>query len=190
MNKPAYGWTKHHLPVHAQTLDHHRPGFNKAVAVALTSGVGNMRCFWVFNLLALLSLPATFHLMGVIPLVYHAHGLLKVWNFCLSYGWIFLITWVCQNYIQLVLLPALMVGQNLQNAAADARSSKTFEDTEKILDALDIHTQGGLSEILRAIEELRNDGTQAVEVPPGQVPPRLVPGGYKRPPGVSPEAQA
>lgn len=92
-----------------------------------------MPCFWWFNLLALLSLPATFHLMAVIPLVYHAHGLLKVWNFCLSYGWIFLITWVCQNYIQLVLLPALLVGGNLAAAASDARFGKQFEDTEEIL---------------------------------------------------------
>ncbi len=39
------------------------------------------------------------------------------------------VSWTSQA-IQLVLLPALMVGQNLQNVAADARAAKTFEDVE------------------------------------------------------------
>jgi hypothetical protein len=54
-----------------------------------------------------------------------------------------------------VLLPALMVGQNLQSATADARAAKTFEDTEKILDRLDTHTAGGLRDVLAAIEALK-----------------------------------
>jgi hypothetical protein len=48
-----------------------------------------------------------------------------------------------------------MVGQNLQNIAADARSAKTFEDVERVLDLLDCRTQGGLHDILAAIEDLR-----------------------------------
>ena len=40
-----------------------------------------------------------------------------------------LVAWVAQTIIQLVRLLALMVGQNLQNQAADARASKTFEGT-------------------------------------------------------------
>lgn len=131
--KPHFGHTKTGMPVHARTIDHHKDGFNKKIAVILTARVGSMPCFWWFNLLALLSLPATFHLMNVIPLVHDAHGLFVVWNFCLSYGWIFLITWICQNYIQLVLLPALLVGGNLSAAANDARFAKQFEDTEEIL---------------------------------------------------------
>ena len=61
-----------------------------------------------------------------------------------------------QSFIQLVLLPALMVGQNLQNIAADARSAKTFEDVERIIDLLDAHTQGGVKDILEAIAELKS----------------------------------
>jgi hypothetical protein len=48
-----------------------------------------------------------------------------------------------------------MVGQNLQNLAADARSAKTFEDVEKIIDLLDCHTQGGLAVLLEALEDLK-----------------------------------
>ena len=131
---PKFGFTRElSLPVHAAVADYHKAGvFNQKIARLLTAKVGTMVCFWIFNILALLSLPATFHLMNVIPLVYHAHGLLVVWNFCLSYGWIFLVTWICQNYIQLVLLPALMVGQSLQNQAADARAAKSFEDIEEL----------------------------------------------------------
>ena len=47
-----------------------------------------------------------------------------------------------------------MVGQNLQNAATDARAAKSFEDTEKIVDALDTHTQGGLKDVLDAVERV------------------------------------
>jgi hypothetical protein len=54
-----------------------------------------------------------------------------------------------------------MVGQNLQNAAGDARSSKQFEDTEAIktdmdtaLDRLDCETAGGLKDVLDRFDEL------------------------------------
>jgi hypothetical protein len=44
-----------------------------------------------------------------------------------------------------------MVGQN---AASDARAAKSFEDTEKIVDALDTHTHGGLKDVLDAVERV------------------------------------
>jgi hypothetical protein len=108
-------------------------GFNAKVAVLLTKIVGTMWCFYVFNGIALVSLPSALHT-----------GQLTV-----------IINWVSSNWIQLILLPALMVGQNVQSAAADARAAKTFEDTEKILDRLDTHTAGGLREVLEAIESLK-----------------------------------
>jgi hypothetical protein len=104
-------------------------GLNAKVAIVLTKVVGTMWCFYVFNGIAVISLPAAIN-----------SGSLTV-----------LINWVSSNWIQLVLLPALMVGQNLQSAAADARAVKTFEDTERILDRLDTHTAGGLREVLDAI---------------------------------------
>jgi hypothetical protein len=73
-----------------------------------------------------------------------------------------MVSWISQSFIQLVLLPALMVGQNLQNEAADARAAKTFEDVEdarqcikQALDLLDIHTEGGLKVVLDAVDSLR-----------------------------------
>ena len=146
---PHFGHTKTGLPVHARTIDHHKGGFNKAIAILLTAKVGNMRCFWVFCVIALLSLPATLHLANVVG----PHWL-GIPSFFLSYGFIFLDAWFCQNFVQLVLLPALMVGQNLQNEASDARSAKQFEDTELIADRLDVTTQGGIREILDALAKM------------------------------------
>jgi hypothetical protein len=110
--------------------------FNAKVAVLLTRLVGTMWCFWLFNGVALVSLPSAIR-----------SGNLTV-----------LINWVSSNWIQLILLPALMVGQNLQNVAADARAAKTFEDIERLkadmgtaLDRLDTKTDGGLKEVLDAI---------------------------------------
>jgi len=79
--------------------------FNGKVAVVLTRVVGTMWCFWVFNGIALVSLPSAIN-----------SGNLTI-----------LIAWISSNWIQLILLPALMVGQNLQNLAADARSAKTMQ---------------------------------------------------------------
>lgn len=109
--------------------------FNAKVAVILTKVVGTMWAFWVFNGIALVSLPSAIH----------QHSLT------------ILINWVSSNWIQLILLPALMVGQNLQNVAADARADKMFNDTEVIVDRLDVRTQGGITDILDAIAALRTD---------------------------------
>lgn len=108
-------------------------GFNAKVAIVLTKVVGTMWCFYVFNGIALVSLPSALQT-----------GQLTV-----------IINWVSSNWIQLILLPALMVGQNVQSTAADARAAKTFEDTERILDRLNTQTAGGLKEVLDAIHALR-----------------------------------
>jgi hypothetical protein len=108
-------------------------GFNAKFAVVLTKVVGTMWCFYVFNGIALVSLPSALNT-----------GQLTV-----------IINWVSSNWIQLILLPALMVGQNVQSAAADARAAKTYRDTERILDRLDTHTAGGLHDVLEAIESLK-----------------------------------
>jgi hypothetical protein len=61
-------------------------------------------------------------------------------------------------------MPAIMVGQNIQSAASDARSAKQFEDTEDVkddmktaLDLLNTKTAGGLKDVmdrLAALEDL------------------------------------
>jgi hypothetical protein len=114
-------------------------GINAKVAIVLTKVVGTMWCFYVFNGIALISLPSAIR-TGQLTII---------------------INWVSSNWIQLVLLPALMVGQNVQAAAADARASKTFEDTETILDRLDTHTKGGLHDVIAAIDDLKQSLTRS-----------------------------
>ena len=148
---PTHGWTRLGFPVHARTLDHLPTDnayerFNKRMALAITRGVGTMTTFWLFCILALLSLPAV--LSGFSAF----HGVFPGWLIKASI--IALIAWIAQTFIQLVLLPALMVGQNLQNDAADARAAKTFEDVEDLkkstvvlIDRLDCRTEGGISDL-------------------------------------------
>jgi hypothetical protein len=154
---PAHGFTRHGQPVHRRTIDHLPAAtgyqrFNKRLAMLITQNVGTMTCFWIFCLISLSSLLAVLYAAHIIGTV----------GFLTAVGFILIVSWLSQNLIQLVLLPALMVGQNLQNEAADARAAKTFEDVEeardclrRVLDLLDCHTQGGLKEVLDAVENLQ-----------------------------------
>jgi len=150
--KPAHGFTRHGLAVHLRTYDHLRTDsayqrFNKKIALMLTKNVGTMTCFWIFIGLCLTVLPSVLHAMGV----------LRTWvlpTFLLGFGFELLTTWIFSTLFQLVLLPALMVGQNLQNEAADSRAAKQFEDTETILDRLDCDTAGGLKILLDRLDEM------------------------------------
>jgi hypothetical protein len=152
MSEPSHGYTRLGLAVHGHVHDHMRTDtayarFNKKVAITITKYVGSMTCFWVFCALSLCSLPSVLSGFEVF------HGVFPPWMVKVSI--IALVAWIAQTFLQLVLLPSIMVGQNLQNEAADARSAKTFEDVEVVMDRLDTHTQGGLREILDAIESLK-----------------------------------
>ena len=147
---PHFGFTRHGHAVHLRTLDHlpvHSAyaRLNKRVALAVTGWVGSMSCAWAFCLLALLSLPA------VLTQAFHVH-----WfpGWLVAVGLIALVAWIAQTFLQLVLLSVIMVGQNVQQAASDARAAKTFEDTEVIVDRLDVSTEGGIKAILDALEAL------------------------------------
>ena len=151
MEEPTHGYTKLGQAVHAPVHDHLPEGspyqrFNKKVALAITKYVGTMTCFWVFCVLALCSLPSVLSAFSAFS------GVFPAWMVKVSI--IALIAWIAQTFLQLVLLPSIMVGQNLQNVAADARSAKTFEDVESVLNLLDIHTQGGLKDVLDAVNAL------------------------------------
>lgn len=158
MTEPAHGYTRFGQAVHAHVHDHLPDGtpyqrMNKRVALAITTYVGTMTCFWAFCLLALCSLPSVLSGFSVFD------GVFPTWLVRVSI--IALITWIAQTFLQLVLLPSIMVGQNLQNEAADARSAKTFEDVEAVLNLLDIHTNGGLKDVLDAVNALRDGTTPA-----------------------------
>lgn len=145
MREPHFGYTKHGVPVHLRTRDHLPGGnviarFNSRLAALVTKAVGTMYCAYVFALFDLLALPTA-----------------------LSQGLYGIVQWVASFFLQLVLLSVIMVGQNMQSAASDARAAKTFEDTETIADRLDVHTQGGIRDVLDAIGELR---ARVVREPP------------------------
>src|SRR5579859_8232093 len=73
---------------------------NTRLALGITKIVGSMWCAYVFALLALISLPAAIN----------------------SHDPIIIVAWIAQTFLQLVLLPIIIVGQNVQAAASDARA--------------------------------------------------------------------
>lgn len=82
------------------------------LALLITSNVGTMYCAGVFAVIALISLPAA--LSSKDPLI--------------------IVSWIAQTFLQLVLLPIIMVGQNLQNRHAEFRAEAQYQigvDTEK-----------------------------------------------------------
>jgi hypothetical protein len=84
--------------------------FNAMFAVRITKMVGSMWCAYLFAAFDLLSLPAA--IKGGISTI---------------------VAWVAQTFLQLVLLSIIMVGQNVQSAAADKRAEDTYLDAEAVL---------------------------------------------------------
>jgi hypothetical protein len=95
--------------------------FNTKVAIAITQAVGSMWCAYAFALFDLISLPDAIR-SGVSAIV----------------------SWVAQTFLQLVLLSVIMVGQNVQAAAADKRSEATFDDAGATLHEME-QVQGHLA---------------------------------------------
>jgi hypothetical protein len=73
---------------------------NTMLAVAITRTVGTMWTAYLFAALALISLPAALA----------------------SHETIVIVSWIAQTFLQLVLLPIIIVGQNVIQAANDARA--------------------------------------------------------------------
>jgi hypothetical protein len=91
--------------------------FNSRVGLGITLVVGTMWCAYLFTFLALISLPSAIKTGDVIVII----------------------AWIAQTFLQLVLLPIIIVGQNIQGKAADARSEQTYKDAEAVLqEALEI----------------------------------------------------
>jgi hypothetical protein len=44
-----------------------------------------------------------------------------------------IIAWISSNFLQLVLLPIIIVGQNLQAKASDKRAEDTYNDAAAVL---------------------------------------------------------
>jgi hypothetical protein len=144
--------TRHHLtkavrfsPSEIRQAMSEVEGFNAKLAVIITHAVGSMAMAYIFCLIALTSLPAILIQAGVLTNS-------DVPKFLTKPGLILIVAWIAQTFIQLVLLSIIMVGQDVQSIASDARSENTFKDTQAILDALNTETKGGLKTILEAIE--------------------------------------
>ena len=105
---PRIGQRRHEKP--PQTADE-RVGINGRIGVFITTVVGTMWAAYLFTLLALVSLPAAVQ----------------------SHDRIIIVAWVAQTFLQLVLLPVIIVGQNVQAHAADKRAQQTYSDAEAIL---------------------------------------------------------
>lgn len=84
-------------------------GFNTRLAVALTKSTGTMWTAYIFTILAVIGL---FGLLG--------------W---LNQSVFFFTTWLSQQFLQLVLLPVIMVGQNVLGRKAELQADEQFNTT-------------------------------------------------------------
>jgi hypothetical protein len=143
---PKHGYTKDGIPVYARThryvkMDTAAQRINAAVGLKITVLVGTMWAAYLFAIIAFVSLPSTIK----------------------QHSATMLVLWLSSEFIQLVLLPIIIVGQNIQSRAADARATKTFEDVEdarrkieEAIDLLDVRTDGGLHDAVAMIIDAMN----------------------------------
>jgi hypothetical protein len=89
--------------------------FNTSLALRITNAVGSMWSAYLFALLSLMSLPAI--LVLVSPSLRHHFP-----SWIIAASLITLIAWVSQNFLQLVLLPVIMVGQNVIQGQQEAKA--------------------------------------------------------------------
>ena len=144
-----------HIP-HARTVDRlqrkalpapkvndERVGFNGRIGLFITSVVGTMWAAYLFTVLALISFPSAIGTGSSIIIV----------------------AWIAQTFLQLVLLPIIIVGQNIQAKASDKRADDTYKDAEAVLhecvqiqahlSAQDSAQQAQIAELKELIAELR-----------------------------------
>jgi hypothetical protein len=130
--------------------------FNTKVALLVTTVVGSMWCAYAFALFDLISLPAA-----------------------IKGGPTTFVQWVAQTFLQLVLLSVIMVGQNVQAAAADKRAEATFHDASATLHEV-AHVQGHLAaqdELLtRIAARIGLSPVPVIDAPEGEEPSAEAPG--------------
>ena len=69
--------------------------------------------------------------MGGLP--FHVLAIVSFPSAIRSGDSIIIVAWIAQTFLQLVLLPIIIVGQNIQAKAADKRGEQTYKDAEAIL---------------------------------------------------------
>ncbi len=112
------------MSLHEHTTIDHRPanvnevhraeraGINQRIADSLTTRVGTMICAYIFVVIAVI-------------------GLLGVLNILPAEVYL-LVAWASQTFIQLVMLPVIMVSQNVINRKQELQADEQFATTKKI----------------------------------------------------------
>ncbi len=108
-----FEWTVHpHVPRNVNAIlkaEQAAAGFNTRLAVVLTQHTGTMWTAYIFTVLAFIGL---FGLLGWLnPFVF------------------LLTTWISQQFLQLVLLPVIMVGQNVLGRKSELQADEQFNTT-------------------------------------------------------------
>lgn len=85
---------------------------NDRIGLGITKRIGSMWAAYAFGLLTLVSLPAA--IASGQPII--------------------IVAWIAQTFLQLVLLPVIIVGQNLQAHESEKRAIATYEDAGAILE--------------------------------------------------------
>jgi len=123
--------------VHDSAAEVHGPGlagrFNAALGLHITVIVGTMWAAYAFAAIALISLPDNIHSTQT------------------------LILWISSSFLQLVLLPIIIVGQNIQARAADKRAEATYDDAVAVLEeakSIQAHLAAQDTEISRILDHL------------------------------------
>ncbi len=84
---------------------------NAKIGLRITALVGTMACAYLFTALALISLPAAVATGDKIVIV----------------------AWIAQTFLQLVLLPIILVGQNIQGERTEKRDQETHDAVVELL---------------------------------------------------------
>jgi hypothetical protein len=125
MTKPSYQYTQHphvekrkakhpskmNADADAGVLGATKLTLNQRFGLAITKSVGTMWAAYAFLLISLISLPAAISTGETLVIV----------------------AWVAQTFLQLVLLPIIIVGQNLQAAKTEVRAIATYDDATALL---------------------------------------------------------
>lgn len=135
-----------HVPKNPNTLHKAEKAngtFNQRLAVSITRYTGSMQCAYIFAIIAFLGFPALSTWLGSTVALY--------------------ILWISSEFIQLVMLPILSVGQQVlgrhQELMAEEQfqtTMKTYHDIEQIMQHLDAQDQKILEILARIDKDGRN----------------------------------
>jgi hypothetical protein len=96
------------LPANVNQTHKEKLGPLDRFGVVITRAVGTMVAAILFTILALISLPAALA----------------------SHNTIVIVAWIAQTFLQLVLLPIIIVGQNIQGKHTEVMADEEFKTTQ------------------------------------------------------------